>query len=156
MEAMELKLSELADAAGVSPRTVRYYIAQRLLPPPGRLGPMTRYGREHLDLLRLIKRLQEQRLSLAEIRRRLADAPMPMASSSEPAAPPAAAARPAMPVFGETRDLQPGPMLWERIVVSPDVELHVRRPSSRPHGTKVAQLIDAARAILRSGGIHDG
>ncbi|MCC6705677.1 MAG: MerR family DNA-binding transcriptional regulator, partial [Thermomicrobiales bacterium] len=31
-------LQELSDAAGVSPRTVRYYIAEGLLPPPEPAG----------------------------------------------------------------------------------------------------------------------
>src|SRR5436190_1546294 len=64
-------LTELADLAGVTPRTVRYYLAQGLLPGSGQTGPGSRYGAEHLDRLRLIKRLQAEHLPLAEIRHRL-------------------------------------------------------------------------------------
>ena len=32
-------LTELADLAGVTPRTVRYYLAQGLLPAVGQSGP---------------------------------------------------------------------------------------------------------------------
>jgi DNA-binding transcriptional MerR regulator len=64
-------LNELADAAGVTPRTVRYYVQQGLLPSPGTRGPGARYDRGHLDRLTLIKRLQRQHLPLAEIRRQL-------------------------------------------------------------------------------------
>ncbi|HEU4565317.1 MAG TPA: MerR family transcriptional regulator [Gemmatimonadaceae bacterium] len=64
-------LAELADLADVSPRTVRYYIQQGLLPSPGARGPGARYDRAHLDRLRLIRRLQREHLPLAEIRRRL-------------------------------------------------------------------------------------
>src|SRR3712207_5471928 len=64
-------LGELSAAAGVTPRTVRYYVQQGLLPSPGMRGPGTRYERAHLDRLQLIRRLQRQHLPLAEIRRRL-------------------------------------------------------------------------------------
>src|SRR5215213_9561699 len=64
-------LAELCDRAGVTPRTVRYYIQQGLLPSPGARGPEARYDEEHLDRLSLIRRLQKEHLPLAEIRRRL-------------------------------------------------------------------------------------
>lgn len=66
-------ISELAGAAGVTQRTVRYYVQQGLLDAPGGRGPGTRYDRAHLDRLRLIRGLQRQHLPLAEIRRRLDD-----------------------------------------------------------------------------------
>jgi DNA-binding transcriptional MerR regulator len=71
LEANELDLSELSSLAGVSTRTVRYYIQQGLLPPPETRGPGAHYGPEHLHRIRLIKRLQREHLPLAEIRRRL-------------------------------------------------------------------------------------
>ena len=52
-------------------RTVRYYIAEGLLPPPEGSGPGSSYTRGHLDRLRLIQRLKEAYLPLKEIRRRL-------------------------------------------------------------------------------------
>jgi len=64
-------LAELAATAGVTPRTVRYYVQQGLLPSPSTRGPGTRYEQAHLDRLQLIKQLQRQHLPLAEIRRRL-------------------------------------------------------------------------------------
>lgn len=66
-------IAELADLAGVTPRTIRYYLAQGLLPSPGQTGPGTRYSEMHLARLRLIRNLQAEHLPLAEIRRRLAD-----------------------------------------------------------------------------------
>src|SRR5687768_15463781 len=66
-------LNELSAAAGVTPRTIRYYVQQGLLPSPGTRGPGTRYDRAHLERLQLIRRLQRQHLPLAEIRRRLED-----------------------------------------------------------------------------------
>jgi DNA-binding transcriptional MerR regulator len=64
-------LTELAQPAGVTPRTVRYYVAQGLLPSPGQPGPGAKYGDQHLDRLRAIRLLQARHLPLAEIRRRL-------------------------------------------------------------------------------------
>ena len=64
-------LTELADLAGVTPRTVRYYLAQGLLPAVGPTGPGSKYDAGHLARLRLIRRLQAEHLPLAEIRRRL-------------------------------------------------------------------------------------
>ena len=66
-----LGLPQLARAAGVSPRTVRYYIAEGLLPPPRPAGPASAYDPGHLDRLRLIGRLKAAYLPLKEIRRRL-------------------------------------------------------------------------------------
>ncbi|MDP9366568.1 MAG: MerR family transcriptional regulator, partial [Chloroflexota bacterium] len=67
-----LGLKELTEAAGVSVRTVRYYIAEGLLPPPAGAGPGSHYTAAHLDRLRLIARLKAAYLPLKEIRRRLA------------------------------------------------------------------------------------
>jgi DNA-binding transcriptional MerR regulator len=66
-----MTLSELTKAADVSVRTVRYYIAEGLLPPPEGSGPGSAYTQGHLDRLRLIQRLKEAYLPLKEIRRRL-------------------------------------------------------------------------------------
>ena len=70
--ARTLTLSELTDAADVTPRTVRYYIQQGLLPAPSGVGPGAHYGPGHVSRLRLIRRLQREHLPLAEIRARLA------------------------------------------------------------------------------------
>jgi DNA-binding transcriptional MerR regulator len=82
-------LTELADLAGVTPRTVRYYIASGLLPSPGQSGPGAKYGDDDLARLRLIRRLQREHLPLAEIRQRLAglddDAVRSLAVRPEPA-----------------------------------------------------------------------
>ena len=67
-----LTLGELTAAMDVSVRTVRYYIAEGLLPPPEGSGPGSAYTQGHLDRLRLIQRLKEAYLPLKEIRRRVA------------------------------------------------------------------------------------
>src|SRR4051794_15916726 len=71
-DSRSISLRELTDTAGVSIRTVRYYIAEGLLPPPEGSGPSSFYSEAHLDRLQLIHRLKEAYLPLKEIRRRLA------------------------------------------------------------------------------------
>lgn len=67
-----LKLDELAERAGVSPRTVRYYVQRGLLPAPEFRGPDTAYGEEHLHRLKAIRVLQERHLPLDAIEATLA------------------------------------------------------------------------------------
>ena len=67
----EYAIGELADLAGVTPRTIRYYVSIGLLPAPEAAGPKTRYTDGHLKRLRLIRHLQRQHLPLAEIGGRL-------------------------------------------------------------------------------------
>jgi DNA-binding transcriptional MerR regulator len=67
-----LSLAELTEQAAVTVRTVRYYIAEGLLPPPVTAGRQSYYTRGHLDRLQLIARLKDAYLPLREIRRRLA------------------------------------------------------------------------------------
>lgn len=71
MEELELGIEDLAERVGVSVRTIRYYIAEGLLPGPDGRGKAATYGLEHLLRLRLIRRLVEQRLPLAEIGQRV-------------------------------------------------------------------------------------
>lgn len=66
-----LMIKELADAAGVSVRTIRYYIAEGLLPAPANSGRYARYSEDTLLLLRLIQQLKDAFLPLAEIRSRV-------------------------------------------------------------------------------------
>ena len=62
-------IGELAARAGVTARTIHYYVAEGLLPGPGKQGPRTRYAQVFLDLLLRIRHLQIERdLSLSTIR----------------------------------------------------------------------------------------
>lgn len=65
-------LAELAAASGVSPRTIRYYTTEGLLPPPGERGRYAIYTGVHLRRLQLIGQLKAAYLPLAAIRERLA------------------------------------------------------------------------------------
>lgn len=176
-------LTELADLAGVTPRTVRYYLAQGLLPAVGVAGPGAKYDDTHLARLRLIKRLQREHQPLAEIRRRLdtLDDAEVVALTEPSAGPPpdsaldylrrvmapsraASEARglyrrvepaafrpaPAAPAPDAIRDSPPRVerSQWERIVLAPDVELHIRRPLPRSTAKQVDRLVSIARDLL--------
>ena len=168
-------LPELAKLADVTPRTIRFYIAQGLIPQPELQGPNTRYTDEHLARLLAIKRLQGAHLPLAEIRQqlrampaeqvtRVADTPPSAASgavdyiqnllatrpsASHQAAPPPLPSM-APPASGPAPQREPTQTRsqWERIPLDPDIELHVRRPLTRQHNKRVERLIAIARELF--------
>ncbi|MEU5595781.1 MerR family transcriptional regulator [Streptomyces sp. NPDC020298] len=71
-----LTVDELAARAGVTVRTVRFYAARGLLPPPV-IGPrrVGHYGPGHVARLALIEELQQQGMTLAAIERYLRQLP---------------------------------------------------------------------------------
>ena len=172
-------LAQLSEQAGVSQRTVRYYIQQGLLPSPDTRGPGAHYGIEHLERLTLIRKLQREHLPLSEIRRRLEslsaeDIRELLAREPERAKGDAAeyirgvlsegsamlfsdaqtgkaqAKSIAVPRDAAEAARWKGPIRaqWDRITVSPDVELHVRRPLTREQNRQVERLLEAARDIF--------
>jgi DNA-binding transcriptional MerR regulator len=71
-----------------------------------------------------------------------------------PAAPPpslavASLAAPAEPPFATDEAVPPARSQWERLALTADIELHVRRPLTRARNRQVERLIQAARAILK-------
>lgn len=166
-----IDLLELSDKAKVSPRTIRFYIQQGLIPAPEARGPGAHYGLEHVDRLRLIKLLQREHLPLSEIRRRIEKLPpeevrrileseperRPTSASeyvrrvlSEGAATMNAPAKSAS-VLHEPRPPKPPAIArsqWEHFTLAPDVELHVRRPGTREENRRIERLLEAAREIF--------
>jgi DNA-binding transcriptional MerR regulator len=68
-----LTIDELARETGLTVRNVRSHNARGLLPPPEVRGRTGFYGPEHVERLRLIRRLQGEGLKLDGIKRLLAD-----------------------------------------------------------------------------------
>ncbi|WP_243708716.1 MerR family transcriptional regulator [Actinomadura sp. GC306] len=68
----EYRIGELARAAGVPVRTLRYYQERKLLPPPRREGRIGLYSEDHLARLRMIANLLERGHTLEGIRELLA------------------------------------------------------------------------------------
>jgi DNA-binding transcriptional MerR regulator len=131
-------LTELADLAGVTPRTVRYYLGQALLPAVGPSGPGSKYGATHLARLRLIRRLQAEHLPLAEIRRRLDDLDevqiRDLIAAEEPA-PPDTALEYLRTVLDGSRAMREGPAS----------QLAAARPAMRDPGVALARRSLARR-----------
>ena len=152
-------IGKLARGAGVTRRTVRYYIELGLLPPPENSGRGAAYGPEHLERLETIKRLQEARLSLDEIRDQLAADASPEAT---PETARGSAAQYLATVSGTVGDSYARPTKpvrrsqsyvgepWVRYPLSEDVELHIRRRGTRTD-PRIARLIKEARRILAEG-----
>jgi DNA-binding transcriptional MerR regulator len=171
-------LAQLAERADVSQRTVRYYIQQGLLPSPETRGPGAHYTAEHLDRLRLIRRLQREHLPLAEIRRRLEELgpkEIRMLLERSPERPRKDAREYIRGVLSEGGSMLRSPMMrerapellaetldrvqgkpwkpvprgqWDRISLTPDIELHIRRPQSREQNRQIERLMEAARHIF--------
>lgn len=64
----EIGLDELAERAGVSGRTIRYYQSEGVLPRPRKDGRDARYTALHIERLELIAELQERGLKLEAIK----------------------------------------------------------------------------------------
>ncbi len=166
-----IDLVELSDKAKVSTRTIRYYIQQGLIPAPETRGPGAHYGPEHVDRLRLIKRLQLEHLPLSEIRRRIEklspDEVKRILDARPDPAPGSASeyvtrvlseglgsvkamesAAPSFRVGRQYKPPAPARSHWERFTIAPDVELQVRRPGSREDQKRIERLLEAAREIF--------
>lgn len=115
---LRLSVGELAASAGVSRRTVRYYVQRGLMPAPEGLGRGAHYTEEHLGRLVRIRDLQAAGVSLEDIAETLEAGAAP--SGRDDGAPHAALA--SSPVARGART----PTRWLRAVAADGVELHVR------------------------------
>jgi DNA-binding transcriptional MerR regulator len=69
-----LKMSELAEASGVSAGTIKHYLREGLLPEPVKTSRnMAYYPPDFVERIRLIKQLQEERFMPLKVIRRILD-----------------------------------------------------------------------------------
>jgi len=68
MKKKTYSISELASKAGVTKRTVHYYVSRGLIPPPKGSGVYSTYNQDHLYRILLIKYMQDQYLPLQKIK----------------------------------------------------------------------------------------
>jgi DNA-binding transcriptional MerR regulator len=61
-------INQLAERAGVTVRTIRYYVNEGLLPPPQTKGRYSAYDEDYLYRIKLIKFYKETYLPLSRIR----------------------------------------------------------------------------------------
>jgi len=152
----EWKLAELAAAAGVTPRTVRYYVQRGLLPAPPFKGPDTVYGEEHLRRLKAIRVLQARFLPLDAIQvellrlspeelRKLSEAELPTDTLPPPApvtpepTPGPGANGPGGPASKQA--VVAGYRRWE---LAPGLELHLADSADE----KTRALAERVRALI--------
>lgn len=64
----EYTIDELAAKTGIPSRTIRFYQAKGVLPPPRKRGRVAVYGRAHEDRLKIVGELQDKGLRLRAIR----------------------------------------------------------------------------------------
>ena len=168
----DLSIQDLAAATKLSVRTIRFYQREGLMDSPGLRGVKVMYGDSDVQRLELIRALQKERLTLAEIRERLA--PMDEAevartlselersrkSAADYARSIRMGAEREAPRFGpepteRSRD-RPRPAgrsrgTWERISLTPQIELHVRSPLSHRETKLVSRLVELADRLINTG-----
>ncbi len=163
-------INALSKLTATSVRTLRYWVAEGVLPPPAGRGPAAAVGPGHRDRITLIRRLQDAHLPLAAIRTQLEamDDPGIAAALAEPSAvaepQPASAYDYVRQVLAKTAK-QPEPpassgdpvaptarykarSTWERIQLHPDIELQVRRPLARADQRRLDALLEEAQRLF--------
>ena len=153
-------IGALTVAAGVSRRTVHFYVQRDLLPPPAGLGRGAQYTEAHLARLLQIKAWQEEGVPLHEIRGR-----------GGPEAPPAATPRPEPETEPEDEkrdtwwaawDESPSPeraaalryvpgQSWLRQPLAMGYELHVPADRTPLSSVQLADLVQRLFELLQNG-----
>lgn len=148
MSETSYKLDELAAAAGVSPRTVRYYVQRGLLTAPAFRGRDTAYSGEHLLRLKAIKRLQESFLPLdaiqAELERSSREELEGLVSGSARPRPPVILPGP-LPYPSPSRSAATGER-FVRYVLRPGLELHLSEGADASARALCEKLLNEAEA----------
>ena len=121
-------IDALATLAGVTPRTVRYYIAEGLVDRPAGEKRGAHYLRRHLEQLLLIRRWTDAGLSLDRIRELIAGAP------DDPA----------------PRRAPPGSVeVWSRVTVADGLEVQLEPGRAGLTPEQVRQLVRGITALYR-------
>ena len=117
-------MADLEKETGLSARTIRFYITQKLLPSASGRGVGATYGPSHLLRLKAIELLKHDNTPLEQIRQRLEgmrDSDLAAMLEVETAPP-------------EDR--------WRRVMLHPDLELHVRERGGRTRDYTFEKVVD--------------
>jgi ADP-ribosylglycohydrolase/DNA-binding transcriptional MerR regulator len=132
-------IEDLSRQAGLPVRTVRYYVAEGLIPGPGARGRGARYGVEHLERLRVIRKWTSQQVPLSQIRQRLEGKSCqelrhlvspPRVSQEQPMAP----------------NPSPAKEIWTRHTLRPGLEIAVRSDLEGQHAELLQRIFDLLQA----------
>lgn len=129
-----MSIGELAEAAGLSRRAVRFYVQRGLLPAPLGLGRGRHYDGSHVQRLQQIQQLQSAGHSLEGIGKILQGKAVAPPAQSAPVRP-----RPALAAE-----------LWTRLPLTDGLELHFDAAKHNPSVDSLLALREAAREILKS------
>ena len=122
-------IDELATLAGVTARTVRYYIAEGLVERPVGEKRGAHYLRRHLEQILLIRRWTDAGISLDRVRELIAGAP------EDPA----------------RKCVQPGSVeVWSRLTVVDGLEVHVEPGRAGLAPEQVRALVRGITTLYRS------
>jgi DNA-binding transcriptional MerR regulator len=143
MDPEAMTIGELADAANLSRRAIRFYIQQKLLPLPSGRGRGSHYQKRHLDRLTEIARLQQAGHSLDAIRKILGGEPVSKPAEEIDAS-----------QVARRRRLWLRPVaaadLWTRVHVAEGIELNFDATRFNPSPERIGELRDAVRRLLES------
>ena len=127
-----MSIQQLADAAGLTRRAIRFYVQRGLLPAPAGLGRGNHYSAEHLARLRQIRELQGAGHSLEAIARIFA---------GETVAPPAVSEE-------RRRRAVMSAELWTRLRLGEGIEIHYDATRHHPDALALVRLREAIRGAF--------
>lgn len=156
------KIDELARAAGMTARTVRYYVQRGLLPAAAFRGKDTAYGHEHLVRLRAVRRLQEAYFPLDAIAveldgRDLAEIERIADGRVKPVSPPGVAVQPKTDARDEATDdenvralvAREASRVFRRIELFPGVDLTVADDAPDKSVRLVKEMLEILEAMSK-------
>ncbi len=156
MHKKEYRIGELAELAEVTRRTIHYYIHKELLPPAKGAGVNSYYTADHLNRIKLIRKLQESYLPLAEIRKIIAPlSPTGVLEyleqhreNEQPLASMILVQEPAQEMSYRTSST---PILYERVELGENIELHFPGELREIKPELLRSLIENCRRIIDHG-----
>lgn len=126
MKDIKYTIDDLCELTGLSRRTVRYYVQEGLIEPPAGRGRGGFYYDSQLKKLFQIKSLQEKGMGLTAIMSYLKEE-----------------------THEETSYVRE---IWVKYVISPGIEMHVRRDIEEKDGKNISELIKVAKSFAKERG----
>lgn len=149
------RIGELAELAGVTRRTVHYYINKGLIPPAEGAGVTSYYTADHLNRIKLIRKLQESYLPLDEIRKIVT--PLNLTQIMEHLEQYERGKPPINKRFfvqemaqEESCQLAGARLLYERVDLGSNIELHFPVELREENPALIRSLIENAGRIIRN------
>ncbi len=141
-----MTLAELSKRAGMTPRTVRFYLHRGLLLAPRFRGRHTGYKEENLPRLQAIRRLQDRFLPLdaikVELQRMTLEQIRDLARGGKT---PPLAPVPAIPPDPPTAKVD-DVATWQRWQLAPGLELHLSQSADGRSRALAESLMELARS----------